>query len=37
VHLDGTVPADELQWMVDHSFELIVKSLKKADRAALGL
>lgn len=37
VHLDGTVPADEVQWMIDHSFELIVKSLKKADRIALGL
>ena len=35
VLLDGTVPDDELIWMIDHSYALIVKSLKKADREAL--
>ena len=35
VLLDGTVPADELRWMVEHSYALIVAKLKKADRLAL--
>lgn len=35
VLLDGTVPADELRWMVEHSYALIVAKLKKADRVAL--
>lgn len=35
VLLDGTVPSDELRWMVEHSYALIVAKLKKADRLAL--
>lgn len=35
VLLDGTVPADELRWMVEHSYALVVAKLKKADRQAL--
>lgn len=35
VVLDGTVPADELGWMVQHSYDLVVAKLKKADRLAL--
>ncbi|GAB4509550.1 MAG: MmcQ/YjbR family DNA-binding protein [Anaerolineae bacterium] len=35
VTLDGTIPDDEICDMIDHSYTLIVKSLKKADRATL--
>jgi len=30
VTLNSTVPDDELRWMVDHSYELVFKSLNKA-------
>lgn len=35
VTVDGTIPDDELRRMVDTSYNLVVKSLKKADREAL--
>lgn len=37
VSVDGSVPDDELKWMIDHSYALVVKSLRKADRELLGL
>jgi predicted DNA-binding protein (MmcQ/YjbR family) len=37
VILDGTVPSKEIQRMIDRSYSLIVKSLKKAQRTALEL
>ncbi len=35
VILDGTIPADEIRELVDHSYELIVKGLKKSQREEL--
>jgi predicted DNA-binding protein (MmcQ/YjbR family) len=35
VILNGTIPADEIEWMIDHSYGLVVKGLKKAERQAL--
>lgn len=35
VILDGSVPDSEIERMVDHSFALVVKGLKKAERTAL--
>lgn len=35
VTLDGTVPIAELEAMIDHSYELVVASLTKAQRKAL--
>jgi predicted DNA-binding protein (MmcQ/YjbR family) len=35
VMLDGTIPDDEVLEMVDHSYEQVVKSLKKSERAKL--
>ncbi len=35
VHLDGTIPDDEVKTMIDHSYELVVKGLTKAQRKAL--
>lgn len=35
VILDGTVPDDEIIEMIDHSYDLVVKGLKKADREKL--
>jgi predicted DNA-binding protein (MmcQ/YjbR family) len=35
VTVDGTIPDDEILQMVDASYNLVVKSLKKADRDAL--
>jgi predicted DNA-binding protein (MmcQ/YjbR family) len=35
VDLDGTVDADELREMIDHSYELVVASLTKAQRARI--
>lgn len=32
---DGTIPDDEILEMIDHSYNLVVKGLKKADRQAL--
>jgi predicted DNA-binding protein (MmcQ/YjbR family) len=36
VELDGSVPEDELMELVDHSYELVVARLTKAQRSALG-
>jgi predicted DNA-binding protein (MmcQ/YjbR family) len=35
VTIDGSVPDDELRHMVDASYNLVLKSLKKADRETL--
>ena len=35
VILDGSLPAGEIQRMIDHSYSLVVKSLKKAVRQGL--
>lgn len=35
VTIDGSVPATELRSMIDHSYELVVKGLRKADRDEL--
>ena len=35
VELDGSVPAWEVRAWIDHSYELVVQSLKRADREAL--
>ncbi len=32
VQLDGSVPEAEIREMIDHSYALVVKGLKKADR-----
>lgn len=37
VILDGSLPEGEIQRMVDHSYSLVVRSLKKAERQALEL
>lgn len=33
--VDGSVPEDEVLEMIDHSYELVVKGLKKAEREKL--
>ena len=35
ITLDGTIPESELLTMIDNSYRLVVKSLKKAERDAL--
>ena len=35
VTIDGSIPNRELTEMIDHSYELVVKGLKKAEREAL--
>ncbi|PJF41634.1 MAG: MmcQ-like protein [Phototrophicales bacterium] len=35
VSVDGSIPDDELLEMIDHSYDLVVKSLKKKDRQQL--
>jgi len=35
--LDGTIPRGELERMIDNSYQLVVKSLKKSDRESLKL
>ncbi|MBL7960478.1 MmcQ/YjbR family DNA-binding protein, partial [bacterium] len=35
VYLDGSVPDKEILSMIDHSYELIVQSLKKAEKEKL--
>ncbi|ARU58252.1 hypothetical protein OLMES_4236 [Oleiphilus messinensis] len=37
VILDGSIPIGELQRMIDHSYTLVVKGLKKTERQALEL
>jgi predicted DNA-binding protein (MmcQ/YjbR family) len=36
VDLDGSVPADELREMIEHSYELVVDGLPQASRRRLG-
>ena len=36
IELDGSVPADELAELVDHSWELVVAKLPRRDRDSLG-
>ncbi|WP_251358690.1 MmcQ/YjbR family DNA-binding protein [Kangiella sp. TOML190] len=35
--LDGTIPASEIEKLIDHSYSLVVKSLKKSERELLEL
>jgi len=35
VTMDGSLPDDEIFEMIDNSYDLVVKGLKKADREAL--
>ncbi len=35
VTIDGTIPDDEVWEMIDHSYRLVVKGLKKSDREKL--
>ncbi|MFQ5570394.1 MAG: MmcQ/YjbR family DNA-binding protein [Rhodothermales bacterium] len=37
VHLDGSVPPDEITAMIDASYDLVVQGLKKVDREKLGV
>lgn len=32
VYTDETLPEEELLWMIDHSYELVIKSLAKAEK-----
>jgi predicted DNA-binding protein (MmcQ/YjbR family) len=36
VDLDGSIPADELREMIEHSYELVVERLPQASRRRLG-
>jgi predicted DNA-binding protein (MmcQ/YjbR family) len=35
VELDGSIEDDELRWMIDHSYELVVANLPRAVRNQL--
>lgn len=35
VFLDGTLPDDKVRWLIDHSYDLVVKKLKKSERFLL--
>lgn len=35
VALDGSVPDAEIRWMIDHSYEMVVKGLSKEAKADL--
>jgi predicted DNA-binding protein (MmcQ/YjbR family) len=35
ITVDGSVPDDEFIWMIDHLYELVYKSLSKAERKKL--
>jgi predicted DNA-binding protein (MmcQ/YjbR family) len=37
VILDGSIPEHEIIRMIDHSYALVVKGLKKSDRSQLEL
>jgi predicted DNA-binding protein (MmcQ/YjbR family) len=37
VYFEGSIPVSVLRELIDHSYQLILDSLKKSDRAALGL
>ncbi len=36
VVIDGAIPQSELEKMIDHSYELVLRSLSKAERARIG-
>lgn len=33
--VDDSIPNNEIHWMIDHSYDLVVKSLTKAERESL--
>ncbi|HEX2926991.1 MAG TPA: MmcQ/YjbR family DNA-binding protein, partial [Ruminiclostridium sp.] len=33
--IDGSIPAEELWWMIDHSYELVLKNLSKSVRDSI--
>lgn len=35
VVIDGSIPEQEIFWMIDHSYELVYKSLTKVERESL--
>ncbi|MCX7749063.1 MAG: MmcQ/YjbR family DNA-binding protein [Clostridia bacterium] len=35
VVVDGTIPDHEIYWMIDHSYELVLKGLTKQERESL--
>ncbi len=35
VHVDGSIPPDEIREMIDHSYTLVVKNLTRAERDEL--
>lgn len=35
--LDGSVPDSEITWMIDHSYDLVVKSLTKVEKEQLSV
>ena len=35
VELDSSIDDDEIRWMIDHSYDLVVRSLPRAVRAVL--
>ncbi len=37
LQLDGSIPPGEIQRLIDHSYDLVVAGLKKADRLRLSL
>lgn len=36
VELDGTIPDDELLELIDHSYELVARGLKRDERRSIG-
>ena len=36
VIVDGTIPDNELRMLIDQSYDLVVRGMKKADRVKLG-
>jgi predicted DNA-binding protein (MmcQ/YjbR family) len=32
IKIDGSIPEDELYWMITHSYELVLKSLTKEEK-----
>ncbi|QAY68539.1 MmcQ/YjbR family DNA-binding protein [Paenibacillus protaetiae] len=36
VTVNGSLPEEEVRWMIDHSYALVVKSLTKAVRESIG-
>ena len=33
--IDDTIPENEINWMIDHSYELVLKSLTKSERDSI--